>query len=110
MLTGAIAHPLNKADYDAELGRIVRGYGILQPRVGVSLTSAHASRFAAIHSGHPGVDPYTTAVSDVYQDLFGEGSFTGKGSRPLTACSPRTRFSVMISSKGRTPAPVFSLT
>ena len=79
MLTGAMAHPLNKAEYDAAAGRIVRGYGIFQPRVGVSLTSAHASRFAAIHSGHPGVDPYTTAVSDVYQDLFGEGSFTGKG-------------------------------
>jgi cyclic beta-1,2-glucan synthetase len=79
MLTGAMAHPLNKADYDAQLGRIVRGYGIFQPRVGISLTSAHASRFAAIHSGHPGVDPYTTAVSDVYQDLFSEGSFTGKG-------------------------------
>ena len=44
-----------------------------------SLPSAHRSRFAAIHSGHPGVDPYTTAVSDVYQDLYGEGSFTGKG-------------------------------
>ena len=79
MLTGTIAHPLNRADYDPQLGRIVRGYGIFQPRVGVSLTSAHASHFASIHSGHPGVDPYTTAVSDVYQDLFGEGSFTGKG-------------------------------
>jgi cyclic beta-1,2-glucan synthetase len=79
LLVGAMAHPLNKAEYDPQLGRIVRGYGIFQPRVGVSLTSAHASRFAAIHSGHPGVDPYTTAVSDVYQDLFGEGSFTGKG-------------------------------
>lgn len=79
LLTGAMAHPLNKAEYDAQLGRIVKGYGIFQPRVGVSLTSAHASRFAAVHSGHPGVDPYTTAVSDVYQDLFGEGSFTGKG-------------------------------
>ena len=79
MLTGAMAHPLNKAEYDPQLERIVRGYGIFQPRVGVSLTSAHKSRFAAVHSGHPGVDPYTTAVSDVYQDLFGEGSFTGKG-------------------------------
>ena len=58
---------------------MVRGYGILQPRVGVSLPSAHRSPFAAVHSGHPGVDPYTTAVSDVYQDLYGEGSFTGKG-------------------------------
>lgn len=79
LMVGAIAHPLNRAEYDPSLGRVVRGYGILQPRVGVSLTSAHKSHFAAIHSGHPGVDPYTTAVSDVYQDLYGEGSFTGKG-------------------------------
>ncbi|HEU5171828.1 MAG TPA: glucoamylase family protein [Gemmatimonadales bacterium] len=79
LLIGALAHPLNRAGYDPARGRVVRGYGILQPRVGVSLPSAHRSRFAAIHSGHPGVDPYTTAVSDVYQDLYGEGSFTGKG-------------------------------
>ena len=79
LLIGALAHPLNRAVYDPPRGRVVRGYGILQPRVGVSLPSAHRSRFAAIHSGHPGVDPYTTAVSDVYQDLYGEGSFTGKG-------------------------------
>ncbi|MDQ6633338.1 MAG: DUF3131 domain-containing protein, partial [Gemmatimonadota bacterium] len=79
VLVGTIAHPLNRAQYDEVSGRVVRGYGILQPRVGVSLPSAHRSRFASIHSGHPGVDPYTTAVSDVYQDLYGEGSFTGKG-------------------------------
>ncbi|HET8624273.1 MAG TPA: hypothetical protein VFM14_11965, partial [Gemmatimonadales bacterium] len=79
LLVGALAHPLNRAVYDPGVGRVVHGYGILQPRVGVSLPSAHRSRFAAIHSGHPGVDPYTTAVSDVYQDLYGEGSFTGKG-------------------------------
>ncbi len=78
-LVGAMAHPLNRAVYDVSRGRIVRGYGILQPRVGVSLPSAHRSRFASIASGHPGVDPYSTAVSDVYQDLYGEGSFTGKG-------------------------------
>ncbi|HET8771007.1 MAG TPA: glucoamylase family protein, partial [Gemmatimonadaceae bacterium] len=78
-LIGALAHPLNRAVYDADRGRVVAGYGIIQPRVGVSLASAHRSRFAALHSGHPGVDPYTTAVSDVYQDLYGEGSFTGKG-------------------------------
>jgi cyclic beta-1,2-glucan synthetase len=79
LLVGTIAHPLNRAQYDPRVGRITQGYGIIQPRVGVSLTSAHRSYFAAIHSGHPGVDPYTTAVSDVYQDLYGEGSFTGKG-------------------------------
>ncbi len=79
LLVGSIAHPLNRAQYDPKVGRITKGYGIIQPRVGVSLTSAHKSYFAVIHSGHPGVDPYTTAVSDVYQDLYGEGSFTGKG-------------------------------
>ena len=78
-LVGAMAHPLNRAVYDPARARIVRGYGILQPRVGISLPSAHGSRFAAIASGYPGVDPYSTAVSDVYQDLYGEGSFTGKG-------------------------------
>ena len=78
-LVGALAHPLNRAAYDVQQARVVEGYGILQPRVGVSLASAHRSRFATLHSGHPGVDPYTTAVSDVYQDLYGEGSFTGKG-------------------------------
>ncbi|MEP6762823.1 MAG: glucoamylase family protein [Gemmatimonadaceae bacterium] len=78
-LVGTIAHPLHHAVYDEGKGRIVRGYGILQPRVGVSLPSANRSHFASIMSGVPGVDPYTTAVSDVYQDLFHEGSFTGKG-------------------------------
>ena len=91
LLVGALAHPLNRPVFDAERGRIVRGYGILQPRVGVSLPSAHRSRFAAIHSGHPGVDPYTTAVSDVYQDLHGEGSFTGKGIYDVDAFHRATR-------------------
>src|SRR5262249_28096768 len=57
----------------------VEGYAILQPRVGVGMTSAYRSLFARLFSNKPGVDPYTTAVSDVYQDLFGEGSFVGKG-------------------------------
>src|SRR5690606_5742329 len=90
LLVGALAHPLNRAVYDPERGRVVRGFGILQPRVGVSLPSAHRSRFAAIHSGHPGVDPYTTAVSDVYQDLYGEGSFTGKGIYDIDAFEEAT--------------------
>ncbi|HUF36439.1 MAG TPA: glycosyltransferase family 2 protein, partial [Gemmatimonadales bacterium] len=90
LLVGALAHPLNRAVYDPALGRVARGYGILQPRVGVSLPSAHRSVFAAIHSGHPGVDPYTTAVSDVYQDLYGEGSFTGKGVYDVAAFEEAT--------------------
>jgi cellobiose phosphorylase len=90
-LVGAMAHPLNRAVYDGKLGRVVSGYGILQPRVGVSLPSAHRSVFASIHSGHPGVDPYTTAVSDVYQDLYGEGSFTGKGVYDVVAFRRATR-------------------
>ncbi len=60
-------------------GRVVEGYGILQPRISVTFTSAAGSLFARLYSGHTGVDPYTTAVSDTYQDLFGEGIFTGKG-------------------------------
>ncbi len=78
-LVGTMAHPLNRAVFDEVAGRVVKGYGILQPRVSVSLASANGSRYSTIFAGHPGVDPYTTAVSDVYQDLFGEGTFTGKG-------------------------------
>ena len=78
-LIGIIAHPLNQAEVDSQLGRVTSGYGILQPRVSVTMTSAAGSLFARTYAGHTGVDPYTTAVSDVYQDLFGEGIFTGKG-------------------------------
>jgi cyclic beta-1,2-glucan synthetase len=78
-LVGIIAHPLNRPRFDPRSGRVTEGYGILQPRVSVTTTSASGSLFARIFAGHTGVDPYTTAVSDTYQDLFGEGSFTGKG-------------------------------
>ena len=78
-LIGNIAHPLNQAVYDPVKGRIVEGYAILQPRVSISLTSAGRSRFAALFAGESGIDPYTREVSDVYQDIFGEGSFIGKG-------------------------------
>jgi cyclic beta-1,2-glucan synthetase len=78
-LVGIIAHPLNRPRFDAGLGRVTRGYGILQPRVSVTMASAAGSLFARTYAGHTGVDPYTTAVSDVYQDLFNEGIFTGKG-------------------------------
>lgn len=90
-LIGTIAHPLNRAVFDPERGRVVRGYGILQPRVVVNLPSAHASRFSHVYSGHPGVDPYTTAVSDLYQDLFGEGSYTGKGIYDVDVFARATR-------------------
>jgi cyclic beta-1,2-glucan synthetase len=78
-LIGTLAHPLNRPVFASGSDDVVRGYGVLQPRVVVSQPSAHASKFAALHSGRPGMDPYTTAVSDVYQDLYGEGSYSGKG-------------------------------
>ncbi len=76
---GAMAHPLNSPQYDPELKRIVDGYGILQPRVGISMALGLRTRYTAMCASDPGIDPYTRAVSDVYQDLFGEGSFVGKG-------------------------------
>jgi cyclic beta-1,2-glucan synthetase len=78
-LLGIIRHPLNRAHFDARLRRVTAGYAILQPRVSVTMSSAAGSLFARVYAGHTGVDPYTTAVSDTYQDLFSEGIFTGKG-------------------------------
>ncbi|MEK7741690.1 MAG: cyclic beta 1-2 glucan synthetase, partial [Nitrospirota bacterium] len=78
-LVGAMAHPLNRARYDEGKQRVVAGYGILQPRVSVSLPGTNRSRYARMCGSEPGIDPYTRVVSDVYQDLFREGSFIGKG-------------------------------
>jgi cyclic beta-1,2-glucan synthetase len=78
-MIGALAHPLNQAVIDPDKRTVVAGYGILQPRVGVSVQSTARSRLAAIYAGETGFDIYTRAVSDAYQDLFKEGSFTGKG-------------------------------
>ncbi|HWV98986.1 MAG TPA: glucoamylase family protein [Candidatus Acidoferrum sp.] len=78
-LVGTIAHPLNRPQFDPVKGVVTEGYGILQPRVGVSLPSAGRSWFAKLFAGDVGIDPYTRAVSDVYQDVFQEGSFIGKG-------------------------------
>ncbi len=78
-LVGAMAHPLNQAIVDPHENIVVAGYGILQPRVGISVQSASQSRLASIYSGQTGFDIYTRATSDVYQDLKGEGIFTGKG-------------------------------
>ena len=79
LMVGAVAHRLNRPVLDAQSRRVVDGYTILQPRVAVSLPSARRSRFARLYAEDPGVDPYTRVVSDVYQDLFLEGSFIGKG-------------------------------
>ncbi len=76
---GTMAHPLNRARYDKDKQRVYEGYGILQPRVAVSLPGTNRSRYARMCGSEPGIDPYTRAVSDVYQDLFREGSFIGKG-------------------------------
>lgn len=79
-LIGKMAHPLNRPRFDPAVGRVVDGYGILQPRVTASLPLADGgSLFQRIFSSTSGVDPYPAAVSDVYQDLVGEGSYTGKG-------------------------------
>jgi cyclic beta-1,2-glucan synthetase len=86
-LIGTMAHPLNRPVYDEKLGRITEGYSILQPRVGVGIPSAGRSRFARLFAGEPGIDPYTRAVSDVYQDVFDEGSFIGKGIYDVDAFS-----------------------
>ena len=78
-LVGTLSHPLNRPRFDARLQRVTEGYGVLQPRISVSVVSANRTMFSRVFSGHVGVDPYTTAVSDLYQDMFHEGSYVGKG-------------------------------
>ena len=78
-LVGTMGHPLNRPVIDRRRGRVSHGYAILQPRVAITLGSAQRTRFARLFAGEPGIDPYTRAVSDIYQDLFSEGSFIGKG-------------------------------
>lgn len=78
-LIGAMSHTLNRARVDTKSKRVIRGYGIMQPRVSVGTINANKTPFSRIFSGETGIDVYTTAVSDVYQDLFSEGIFTGKG-------------------------------
>src|SRR6185436_11250232 len=74
-LVGTAIHPLNQPGIDPATNRITRGYGILQPRVSIALASASRSKFVQTFSGYTGIDPYPTAVSDVYRDFFGEGNF-----------------------------------
>ena len=78
-LVGKMAHPLNHPVFDDKLGRINAGYGMMQPRIGEDMAGAQGSWFVRIYGSDPGLDPYSRAVSDVYQDLFNEGSFVGKG-------------------------------
>ncbi len=78
-LIGTIAHPLNLPRFDPAQRRVVEGFGVLQPRVSYNMLAATRSRFAGILASSAGVDPYATAVSDLYMDLFGSGTFTGKG-------------------------------
>ena len=84
-LIGTLAHPLNRPQLAADKSRVVSGYAMLQPRIGITLTSAAKSVFARTFAGNAGLDPYVSATSDAYQDFFHEGSFTGKGIYDLEA-------------------------
>src|SRR2546425_7563166 len=78
-LVGTMSHPLNRPRFDPGRRRVVEGYAVLQPRVTPPLPGREGSFFQRLSSGPAGVDPYASAVSDVYQDLWGEGAYTGKG-------------------------------
>lgn len=84
-MIGTMAHPLNHPVYNEKKKRTTEGYSILQPRVSNSLPAADSSLYARLFGNDPGTDPYTKTVSDVYQDLFAEGSFIGKGIYDLDA-------------------------
>ncbi|MFL0194789.1 GH36-type glycosyl hydrolase domain-containing protein [Clostridium sp. WILCCON 0269] len=79
LLIGAMSHPLNLPYLDKENKKVIRGHGLMQPRVSVSVLSANKTLYSNIFSGETGIDIYTSAISDVYEDLFDEGIFTGKG-------------------------------
>ena len=76
-LVGAMAHILNKPEIKD--GKVIDGYGLIQPRVGVNINVSYKNAFTKIFAGSGGIDSYTNAISDTYQDNFGEGIFTGKG-------------------------------
>ena len=117
-LVGTMAHPLNRPQFDRGARRLSpKATASLQPRVGVSLPSARRSWFVRLFAGDAGIDPYTRAVSDVYQDLFQEGSFIGKGiydvdafEQAMAGRSRKTRSSATTCSKHATPARAWSAT
>lgn len=78
-MVGAMSHVLNFPRINEKTNTVFRGYGVLQPRIGISISSANKTIFSKVFSGETGIDTYSTSVSDVYEDLFGEGIFTGKG-------------------------------
>jgi cyclic beta-1,2-glucan synthetase len=84
-LVATLAHPLNRAEFDPDSGAVVAGYTVLQPRLEIRPTSANRSLFTRLFSGDIGLDLYTRAVSEVYQDFFGEGVYAGKGIYDVTA-------------------------
>ncbi len=89
-LIGTLAHPLNQPRFDPTRRRVVSGYALLQPRVSFLFRTGLRSRFARTFAGSAGIDPYSAAVSDVYQDAFGAGSYTGKGLYDLDAFAAAT--------------------
>ncbi len=84
-LVGALAHPLNRAEFDSSGERVVAGYTFVQPRIEISPEAGAHSPFTRLYTGDTAIDIYSRAVSDVYQDLFGEGIFTGKGAYDAAA-------------------------
>ena len=78
-LVGAMAHILNKPILNKEKNKVINGHALIQPRIGVSLPIIYKNMFTKIFAGSGGIDCYTNAISDIYQDNFGEGIFTGKG-------------------------------
>ena len=78
-LIGAMAHPLNRPVLNKEGTKVISGYGIMQPRVSVDIESTNKSLYSQIFAGVGGFDTYSAFVPDLYQDLFREGSFIGKG-------------------------------
>lgn len=78
-LAGIMAHPLNKPVIDRKKNMVIDGYGIIQPRIAMSLHATERSRYTVMHENDSGIDPYTKVTSNLYQDIFNEGSYIGKG-------------------------------